>query len=57
MPAVNLQAGFRYTPARMDFLHITTGYEFEQWWNIGRLGASRGDLTGQGIFLRGELDY
>ena len=57
VPTLNLQAGFRYTPPPLDFFHVTAGYEFEQWWDIGRLGGSHGDLTSQGIFLRGELDY
>lgn len=57
VPMLDLQAGLSYTPPRMDFLHFTAGYMFEQWWNLGRSGASRGDLTDQGVFLRGEFDY
>ncbi len=57
VPMLTFQAGFSYTPPRLEFLHITTGYEFEQWWNLARLGASRGELTDQGVFLRAELDY
>lgn len=57
VPTLTLQTGLTYTPPRIDFLHFTAGYQFEQWWNIGRLGASRGELTDQGFFLRGALDY
>lgn len=57
VPTLTFQAGLSYTPPRMDFIHFTAGYQFEQWWNIGQLGASRGELTDQGFFLRGELDY
>ena len=57
VPTLTFQAGLAYTPPRMDFLHFTAGYQFEQWWNIGRLGASRGELTDQGFFLRGAIDY
>jgi hypothetical protein len=33
------------------------GHDFEQWWYVGRLGDSRADLTGHGIFLRTEFNY
>ena len=48
VPTLTLQAGLSYTPPRMDFLHFTAGYQFEQWWNIGRLGrlARRADRPG-----------
>jgi hypothetical protein len=54
---LTVQAGFSYTPPRMDFVRFTTGYQFERWWNVGRLNASEGEVTDQGIFLRGEFDY
>ena len=57
VPVLTMQAGFTFTPPRMDFVHFTAGYEFERWWNIGRINDSRGELTDQGVFLRGEFDY
>ncbi len=57
VPMVTLKAGFSYTPPRLEFVHFSTGYEFERWWNLARLGASTGELTDQGIFLRAEFDY
>jgi hypothetical protein len=57
VPVLTLEAGLSYTPPRMEFIHFTTGYEFEQLWGLGRLHNSRGDLTDQGVFLRGEFDY
>jgi hypothetical protein len=57
VPMVTLRAGFSYTPPRLEYLHLSTGYEFERWWNLARLGASSGDVTDQGIFLRAEFDY
>jgi hypothetical protein len=57
VPVLTLKAGFSYTPPRLEFVHFTTGYEFERWWDLARLGGSKGELTDQGIFLRAELDY
>ena len=57
VPVLNLQAGLHYNPANMPFLHFTLGYQFEQWFSVGRVDNSRGDLTTQGAFLRGEFDF
>ena len=57
VPVLTLKAGFSYTPPRLEFVHFTTGYEFERWWDLARLGASKGEVTDQGIFLRAEFDY
>ena len=54
---LTLRAGFSYTPAQLEFLHFTMGYEFERWWDLARLGSSTGDLSDQGVFLRAEFDY
>ena len=57
VPVLTLQAGLSYTPPRMDYIHFTFGYEFQDWWNVGRLDGSQGALSDQGLFVRGELDY
>jgi Legionella pneumophila major outer membrane protein precursor len=57
VPVLTLKAGFSYTPPRLEFVHFTTGYEFERWWDLARLGASKGEVTDQGLFLRAEFDY
>jgi hypothetical protein len=57
VPMLTFKAGLSYTPPRLEYLHFTTGYEFERWWNLARVGSSTGDLTDQGIFLRAEFDY
>jgi hypothetical protein len=36
---------------------VTLGYEFNQWWNVARLGNSRGWVQAQGGFLRTEFNY
>jgi Legionella pneumophila major outer membrane protein precursor len=57
VPVLTLQDGLSYTPKKMEFVHFTTGYQFERWWNIGRINGSTGELTDQGVFLRAEFDY
>jgi hypothetical protein len=52
---LNFQAGASYTPT--DYLRFTLGYQYEHWFSLGRLGDSRGELTTQGVFLRGQFDF
>jgi hypothetical protein len=64
---LTLQFGFIYHPLGVsnDRLRITGGYEFEQWWGVGKLNgttapanvSSDANITAQGIFLRGEYDF
>jgi hypothetical protein len=57
VPVLSLQAGLVYKPRYLENIRLSGGYTFEQWWNLGKLGDSRGELTIQGLFLRGELDF
>jgi hypothetical protein len=57
VPVLTLEGGLRYAPPRMEFLHLSTGYQFERWWRLGTVGDSRGELTTQGVFFRAEVDY
>jgi hypothetical protein len=58
VPVVGLQLGLGWTPCWSgNWLRFAAGYEIEQWWSVGRAGASRGDLTIQGLFLRGEWSF
>ena len=52
---LNLQAGVSYTPT--NYLRFSLGYEYEHWFSLGRADQSTGELTTQGIFLRGEFDF
>jgi hypothetical protein len=52
---LNIQAGASYTPT--DYLRFTLGYEYEHWFSLGREGDSRGELTTNGVFLRGQFDF
>jgi hypothetical protein len=56
VPTLNAQAGLGWSPPG-SHLRFSVGYQFEQWWNVGRLGDSRGDLYDQGAFFRAEFCY
>lgn len=56
VPYVGVQTGLSWL-SEMGQYRLTAGYEFNQWWNIARLGDSRGDLQAQGLFLRAEFNY
>jgi hypothetical protein len=57
VPVISLQAGLNYNPPGLPYLHFSTGYEFERWWSLGRVGDANLNLTTQGVFLRGEFDF
>jgi hypothetical protein len=57
VPVLTVRAGVAYTPPRLEYLHFSTGYQFERWWNLGKFNGSSGELTDQGVFLRAEIDY
>jgi hypothetical protein len=64
---LTLQAGFIYHPFGLgnDRLRIVGGYQFENWWGVGKINGSvapssisaDASVTAQGIFLRGEYDF
>jgi hypothetical protein len=55
VPVVNFKAGLNWQPKRYPELSVFVGYEYEYWWNVGRLSStpdSRGEMKDQGILLR-----
>ena len=57
-PTVSLQAGLSWTYWRHGYWNrFLLGYEMEQWWYLGQVGASRAELLSQGIFFRGEIGF
>ena len=62
-PTVNLLYGLDWQPASMNSLNVFVGYQYEYWWNVGRLSLSqgsqrsRGDLALQGIIARIQFNY
>lgn len=58
VPVIRAQAGLTWTPGRFhDKVRFAGGYDFEQWWYLGRVDFSRGDLYLQGLFVRAEWAY
>ncbi|MFN4259712.1 MAG: Lpg1974 family pore-forming outer membrane protein [Gemmataceae bacterium] len=51
------RTGLTWTPARWPTARFQGGYQFEQWYRLGRIGDSRGDLSAHGIFINWELDF
>jgi hypothetical protein len=59
VPVLELQAGLRYTPPSWQRFHLAAGYQFEEWYQVGRVSgtSSRGDFYTNGVFLRAGFDY
>jgi len=59
VPEVNAQLGLTWQPPGCSQLSFFGGYEYEYWWNIGRMSTtlSRGCLFDQGIVLRAQFNY
>ncbi len=59
VPMLMLQTGLSYTPPSLSNWRFSAGYEFEEWWDVGRLNMlnSRGQLTTNGIFLRANVTF
>lgn len=58
VPTLRVQSGVRWlAPWCGDRLHFAGGYEFEEWWFVGRAQHSRADLMMQGLFLRCEWNF
>ena len=56
---VNLFAGLRWCPPDYRYLHVFVGYQYEYWWNVGRLSttSSRGELSDQGVQMQAEFNF
>jgi hypothetical protein len=55
---VHVQAGLAWAPTWRDrCLRLSTGYDLEQWYNVGQVHDSRAELTAQGLFFRCEWNY
>jgi hypothetical protein len=57
VPLINGQVGLTWQPYQDTFLFV--GYQYEQWWNVGRAANldSRAELFDQGLVLRAELNF
>jgi hypothetical protein len=57
IPTLAEEVGLSYTVPRWNCSRILAGYQYETWWQIGRLNNSRGQLDVQGLFLRCEINF
>jgi hypothetical protein len=59
VPVLTLRTGLSYTPANLSQCRFMIGYEFEDWWDVGRVPqeASRGQFYTNGVFLRALVSY
>jgi len=56
VPTLGIQLGLSWWLFD-DMLNVALGYQFEQWWSVGRTDDSNADLTTHGIFIRGDFHY
>jgi Legionella pneumophila major outer membrane protein precursor len=58
VPVLAMRLGLSYTPPwEGHWARFAIGYEFQQYWNIGRAAGSHADLQTNGVFFRAELGY
>lgn len=59
MPMLTTQLGLMYTPPTWDRFHIAAGYQFDEWFRLGRLDStsSNARLVLNGVFLHLQYDY
>jgi hypothetical protein len=58
VPVVHTQVGLTWDPPwASHWLRFVGGYEFEGWYYLGWVNASRGDMTVQGAFFRAEWSF
>jgi hypothetical protein len=57
VPTVNAQAGLSYAPPGLPGVKFATGYEYEQYFDVGGVNPSSGDVYWHGWFLRARIDF
>ena len=56
-PSLAVQVGVSWVPTWLPSSHFRGGYEFDQWYNIGRADASRGNLNAHSLFAGWEWNF
>jgi hypothetical protein len=54
---IDLQAGMTWRPPAWPHVTVFLGYEYEYWWNVGRLFPSTGEVSVQGVAVRATFDF
>jgi hypothetical protein len=59
VPSIRAFFGLSWQPPPCRSVHVSVGYEYEYWWNVGRDSGttSRGELSDQGVLLRAEINF
>jgi hypothetical protein len=58
VPVLALQAGLSWLSHPDGRWRLTTGYSFEHYWGVGKVGpTTHGDVMAQGLFMRAEFNY
>jgi hypothetical protein len=56
-PSFAVQTGLTWTPEALPCARLRAGYQFEQWYNLGRVSNSRGNLNAHELFLNAEVTF
>jgi len=56
-PSLAVQAGLAWRPDWLPAAQLRAGYQFDQWYNVGRVDTSRGNLNAQGLFVSIVLGF
>jgi hypothetical protein len=59
VPMLDAQTGLRYTPPSLPTLHFAAGYQYEEWFYLGKAQGtdSSGRLTLNGAFVNVRFDF
>ena len=59
IPVLSIFLGLAWQPPQHHHFRFSVGYEYEYWWNVGRISTStpRGEMSDQGILLRAESNF
>jgi hypothetical protein len=57
VPFLGLQLGLSWLARPDGRYRLTTGYSFEHFWAVGKVGPTHGDVMAQGLFFRAEFNY
>lgn len=56
-PSLTVQLGLSYHPPRMEYLRFMAGFQYERFWEVGKVSGSTGDVQDYGGFIGGILDF
>jgi Legionella pneumophila major outer membrane protein precursor len=56
-PTLGFQVGLAWSPDALPATQFRAGYQFDQWYNVGKVDASHGNLNAQGLLLSIVLGF